>query len=431
MKESQEKNLRQYVSLLFEIGPGSQMAGPEGSGGSGLPAGMIDQYTEIMGYPLHAWKKVITDRSDREFIIAGQSLNQGGPERHEKEARAEWDSCYRCDLLWSQMSHLTSKYRRGARDSLDPQKRGGPYEEALRRKHVPEFDKEWDRFWSSSAVEVAVELADPTGVTGWDDVRPSWDNYVAAKGRADREYQQNGLTIQYAGFTGDSWISQIIFLLTLLSLIPVLGKVGKLSKVPKFLPIQKIRTWLADSKITKLLRRWKPKKDIDYVTDVIDDIAETGGRNLDELVPPGGVTIKASRVGLDVDDKLLATFPSGARVIQRPNGDRFLVGLGKSPTIRPWDETIPPELLHKPGRVVKFGQMSDLFGEARLAAKTGDYTFWKLLFGSDPQKMVLPRKGGKRWTKFVDKYGVDPAEFHMHMSKFKDRKLYKSIRPAI
>ena len=286
MKESQEKKLRQYVRLLLEVGYADVMTGPGNGGGTGRPAGTIDQYTEIMGYPLHAWKEVIRGRPDREFVIAGKSLNQGGPDRHEKEARAEWDSCDRCDLLWSQMSNIIRKWppgdsRLGKRqDHLDQGERGGPYEELLRRSHVSEFDKEWDRFWASEGTQLAVEILDPTGVTSWQYVKPAWDDYEAAHLRAQTELRTNGVTIAYAGYTGETWLNQILIILALLSVIPVLGKagkLGKLGKIPEWLQFKRIQRWLGDRKFVKKLKGYLPaklKKDLDFLEDFVDDAAE-------------------------------------------------------------------------------------------------------------------------------------------------------------
>ena len=284
MKESQEKKLRQYVRLLLEVGH-SVMTGPGNGGGTGRPAGTIDQYTEIMGYPLHAWKEVIRGRPDREFVIAGKSLNQGGPDRHEKEARAEWDSCDRCDLLWSQMSNIIRKWppgdsRLGKRqDHLDQGKRGGPYEELLRRSHVSEFDKEWDRFWASEGTQIVKELVDPTGITSWDDLQPAWDDVVAANLRAQTELRTNGVTIQYAGFVGNGWLRQILLLFVLLSMIPIAGKLGKLGKIPKWLKFTKIQRWLLDTKLMKKLRKVGPKrltKHLDELEEFVKDVVENG-----------------------------------------------------------------------------------------------------------------------------------------------------------
>jgi flagellar biosynthesis GTPase FlhF len=104
-------------------------------------------------------------------------------------------------------------------------------EEQAAKAAAREAEKQEGWSWEK-VMGLVVEIGDPTGITGWDEVGPA----------NTRMHQQ----IAMAGFGSPrTWWEVLLFLLALLGALPIVGKLGKLGKIPK---------WLKGEDITQALK---------------------------------------------------------------------------------------------------------------------------------------------------------------------------------
>jgi len=147
--------------------------------------------------------------------------------RKDRELQSRYEDELREVERYEELQRATEE--RVEQAGIDSQRRYR--EEQAAKAAAREAEKQEGWSWEK-VMGLVVEIGDPTGITGWDEVGPA----------NTRMHQQ----IAMAGFGSPrTWWEVLLFLLALLGALPIVGKLGKLGKIPK---------WLKGEDITQALK---------------------------------------------------------------------------------------------------------------------------------------------------------------------------------